>query len=220
MYKYITNRQPRKGDIVEFNKPGYTGSFTHGKLYVCKDLKGSTLMTERDDSGSRSNGNAASYFKIVKTSPSINAKKGDSVICIEDLDTTAKLGIVFDNIDQDSDKTHCYFTPHNCWNPQSFLWLHKSDQSTPKLTAEEQPMSKKTKKVLTDLQKALKKPFTVVIFNTNGAYIHTRYFKKAKKALAFRKEYLLNSLNLGSTLIIHNQKGNPLTTSIPLTEVK
>ena len=44
----------------------------------------------------------ANVWRVVKTSPSSFAEKGDSVICLEDVDYTAFHNAVFHNIPKDS----------------------------------------------------------------------------------------------------------------------
>lgn len=99
--KYGNIKDMKVGDVVEYNHPGYVGSFTHGKLYISnRDYsphRGSIDVT-LDDRGSESNGHSEKFWKLVKTIPGKEAKVGDEVIAIgegHDRGKPIKMGKVF-----------------------------------------------------------------------------------------------------------------------------
>ena len=125
MYEHITRRKPQKGDIVEFiKKDTDEEAFKYGCLYICKEQNASVVYVELDSAGSTTNGHRSDFFKIVKTSPSSNAKKGDTVICINNINNATRAGNVFENIPEDSG-ARCFFKPSHSWEATDFLLLHK-----------------------------------------------------------------------------------------------
>ena len=66
------------------------------------------------------------FWKLILTKPGSEAKKGDDVICLEDVDATAKKAVVFKDIPKDSDKHYCNFKKGRLWRHEEFLVLQKA----------------------------------------------------------------------------------------------
>jgi len=75
----------------------------------------------------------------------------------------------------------------------------------------------KVKKVKTDLES--RKPFTVVVYDENGKYHSTVYYKTLKKAERFKDDYLATKYGYGCTITIHKEV-SAYSTKAPIVKVK
>ncbi len=83
--EYLPIDQAKPGDIVEFNYPKLSSALTHKRLYTFKThYPGGNIMVARNDDG-RQSGKKPEYFKLVKTKPGSEAKVGDEIIMLTDM---------------------------------------------------------------------------------------------------------------------------------------
>ncbi len=190
-YEYLPIEQVIAGDVIErVTDPINEDYCTKGKLYIVKDTNpGSVnpILYTRDNGEEQWVNNK--HWKLIKTKPGSEAKKGDSVICLEDIDKHSGFQSVFHNIPRDCDTTENYaslsFKDGYSWQHESFKVLCRKETTAIKTITKpkEKTMNDTTcKKPKTDLQKEIKQPFMAKIFSENGTY-KSKLNAKSLKAL-------------------------------------
>lgn len=130
MYKYHKSL-PRIGDVVSwhFNDDGYidqTFNITMGKLYVVQEVK-DTYIKVIEDTGKLSRFIGSKDRKTYITKPGSEAKEGDDVICLENVDNITKINSIFTNIPEQINYNRCKFTYVSSWSSSSFKVLVKKE---------------------------------------------------------------------------------------------
>ena len=123
MYQYLPIEQAKPGDLVECIGD-YPHAFTKGRIYQVHSVKGKygDIEVVEDDKGSKTNGWAPKFFKLIKSEPMLNAQLGDTVICI-----ASCVGNLVGQIDviQHANKIHEVFVLSNGTHLNPFSVTHR-----------------------------------------------------------------------------------------------
>lgn len=123
MYQYLPIEQAKPGDLVECIGD-YPHAFTKGRIYQVRSVNGryGDIEVVEDDNGSKTNGWAPKFFKLIKSKPMINAQIGDTVICIAPC-----VGNLVGQVDvlQSANKIHEVFVLSNGTHLSHFSITHR-----------------------------------------------------------------------------------------------